>query len=631
MVHPLHVPARSRTKAACCVLLCLLLAVSLLPVRTALAKPPQVQLFDAYAENETQVRVTFAKAGDGYQYRLYRREGAGAFAVIATLDTTEYMDSGLTPGGKYAYRVTTWDGQQESDPSGTSKVWMKLGPELKVVYDPAVVNGKTRVTAYWTDVPDAYGYIVSYAGTGVSDGELQVYSTQTLSCTVEIPPQDERVQMSFVVQPYAVQDNHSYRAQPIFYWLDWLGPGAVNDDAVIWASTDGMFAHIEWWVNLAEPDIQTIQIYRGKYPAAPSELVAVVTDQHECLYVDEEVAPGEAYTYELRVSSVHGITRSGTSTVLILPKPVITYLTGTADTEAKLLRLEVGWQPVAGAETYFVGDYLDDTTGGQANGVPELSAVLTYPLPEGEAWFDVYVGAGRKLGEYTYYGAMAYQSYQYVPGLAKGFVIPDLELHYRDKGWLLEKIPHPRPPEWFRYLMELYFDRAAWPGQQVTEAEFNAFAVRLARGLPLNALQAGIQAALKPEGIAFIMANYGTPPDDAIMQQRTAELKALADQAAAAGNALVMPEPARLESIRRTGLQYADYVAEKAKRLNAPRPTAAPTAVPTVIPTQPPTMPPTVAPTIRPITHLLVTRQPLIIPLPGPTATTLPNVNSGPK
>lgn len=61
--------------------------------------------FTATATSSSAINLAWTAAANATGYRLERKSGAGAYAVIATPSGAGYADSGLTPATAYAYRL----------------------------------------------------------------------------------------------------------------------------------------------------------------------------------------------------------------------------------------------------------------------------------------------------------------------------------------------------------------------------------------------------------------------------------------------------------------------------------------------------------------------------------------------
>jgi fibronectin type 3 domain-containing protein len=107
---------------------------------------------------ETTVQLTWLHAGtDESGFRVYRSTGAD-YALVSTLaaNSTEFTNTGLTPGVSYSYRVTAFNSGGESVPAQVSVTTRIHPPEAPsgIVASPvneAIVigwNASERATAY---------------------------------------------------------------------------------------------------------------------------------------------------------------------------------------------------------------------------------------------------------------------------------------------------------------------------------------------------------------------------------------------------------------------------------------------------------------------------------------------------
>ena len=110
------------------ILLCVVVAVAVAVAVTASAAPPLRPPTNLTAKSgDRQVTLTWSAAGSGRKvggYRVYRANADGSWPAtpLATTarTTTTYVDSGLTNGTSYSYRVTTLDNSTPSNESAPS-------------------------------------------------------------------------------------------------------------------------------------------------------------------------------------------------------------------------------------------------------------------------------------------------------------------------------------------------------------------------------------------------------------------------------------------------------------------------------------------------------------------------------
>lgn len=143
-----------------------------------------------------QVKLTVGASSGDASYKLERKTGSGAYKTIKTWESgelynpefgeNEYLDTNVTAGTDYTYRLTTTlviqDGNKKPTP------WSK-SIEKKIRTAPAspsiTVKSPKRgtVSISWKAVPGATGYDVYYGKNGSKSATTRLTSTSKLSYT----------------------------------------------------------------------------------------------------------------------------------------------------------------------------------------------------------------------------------------------------------------------------------------------------------------------------------------------------------------------------------------------------------------------------------------------------------------
>lgn len=88
------------------------------------------------------VRLSWdAGSSEKQQYRIYRSSAGLPEALVSTVDTAEYVDTNVSPGRSYEYRVQSVIGPVESESTTPVSV------VVRDIFPPAVPAGVTAVTA----------------------------------------------------------------------------------------------------------------------------------------------------------------------------------------------------------------------------------------------------------------------------------------------------------------------------------------------------------------------------------------------------------------------------------------------------------------------------------------------------
>lgn len=117
------------------------------PDTTAPSVPTGVS---ATAASTSQINLSWAAStdtgGSGLAgYNVYRSSGADSSSLIATVTTTSFGDTGLSPGTAYSYFVTAIDGaKNESGPSTTVTATTQTNSRYSAIIQGVVTNSVTN-------------------------------------------------------------------------------------------------------------------------------------------------------------------------------------------------------------------------------------------------------------------------------------------------------------------------------------------------------------------------------------------------------------------------------------------------------------------------------------------------------
>jgi fibronectin type 3 domain-containing protein len=186
------------------------------------AQPAVPSSFTAVATSGTQTNLNWTENPAGASgFLIERATGSGAFSQVGTSATTSFMDTGLTTGQTYSYRVRAQNG---SLLSGYSSVQTLVMPTIPAAPTNAHVTfvGSTEIDIAWTNnANNASGYRIysqttksgpfnllvtvpasasTYQNTGIPSGTLNNYDveafniagfsapTTTAAVTIAAPP-----------------------------------------------------------------------------------------------------------------------------------------------------------------------------------------------------------------------------------------------------------------------------------------------------------------------------------------------------------------------------------------------------------------------------------------------------------
>ena len=171
-------------------LLCLCLACSLVIGHPALADPYPSNVH-VTPVNETTIQVTWSDNTWAQSYRVYRN-----LQLAADLQETEtsYLDTGLTPGMAYYYRVcSVVDGVEYSSPVEQSS-WaapMNAPQITSITASPDYSQGLLQVQIAWTAVDQVTGYEVFLRKEGAGGYEQKTETIDTSAPDGLLMPSEE--------------------------------------------------------------------------------------------------------------------------------------------------------------------------------------------------------------------------------------------------------------------------------------------------------------------------------------------------------------------------------------------------------------------------------------------------------
>jgi hypothetical protein len=114
-------------------------------------RPPARPTLEASALTPRRVMLSWNAVDEVEEYRLDRREGAGAWEPVASAATdTALEDAGVDPGGRYEYRLEACNDDGCSEPS-TATVTTPLTPPSAPEGLTASAAGTDRIRLRWSD------------------------------------------------------------------------------------------------------------------------------------------------------------------------------------------------------------------------------------------------------------------------------------------------------------------------------------------------------------------------------------------------------------------------------------------------------------------------------------------------
>jgi fibronectin type 3 domain-containing protein len=131
------------------------------PVQSALTQPVSPANLAATAGTKS-ISLSWGSVAGETGYQVLRGPTKGSEAVLTSVTSTTYVDSGLTDGATYYYEVTALNASGSSSPS--NEVFTTTLPgaisNLSAAYDATASGGAGGITLTWPQVPSASSYDV---------------------------------------------------------------------------------------------------------------------------------------------------------------------------------------------------------------------------------------------------------------------------------------------------------------------------------------------------------------------------------------------------------------------------------------------------------------------------------------
>lgn len=151
------------------------------------------------SSSSTSATLAWSKVYNASGYYVYRSTSAsGTYSKVATVASPSYMDTGLTSGTTYYYKIAAYNSSTTSSTSSYKSI-LATNVKTPTIYY-GIANSTSSITIKWTNVPDATSYYVyrcatasgtytcvatvsktSYKNTGLSSGTTYYYKIVAVS------------------------------------------------------------------------------------------------------------------------------------------------------------------------------------------------------------------------------------------------------------------------------------------------------------------------------------------------------------------------------------------------------------------------------------------------------------------
>jgi len=317
-------------------------------VTTTLSKPT---LNSLTVDHSTQITLDWGQISGNTGYKIERKAGAGVWADLTTksADATTHVDSGLTAGTSYYYRVSTNSASGYSLSSNEQNAMTKpaapaMAANGAITANSVVVNWTNVVgeTGYkierkegaagiWSEIATRGADVLTYSDTGLTFNTQYYYQVRAYNASGDSVYSAQQGALTKFTTPTLTSATGSATNKIDLVWDDLAGEtgytiqyaACSQNNPASGASNCTNTAYYGGWSNL---------------PAAAD----VTTYQHASL------SPGYAYRYQV-IANTTGNTSEASNAIIAW-----TNMTGSAVTiaPASETSLTVSWADIAGENNY---------------------------------------------------------------------------------------------------------------------------------------------------------------------------------------------------------------------------------------------------------------------------------------
>ncbi len=304
----------------------------------ALGVPANVRASDG--SSSSQIVITWTAPEGAGRYGVFRSLGSGAATQVATVATTRFVDTGVTPGVIYRYQVRAMEatGTFQTAASTADSGWRALPAPTGVAASDG--TSSSRVTVTWNAVAGARGYRVFRAAGSATPTQVGVAGSSPLSfddtsavAGTSYTYTVKATGPSGIADSVASAANTGWRALP-------APRGVVASDG-----TSSEHVRVTW---RAQAGANVVKIYRAEGSATPG--LAGIAMATAGFFDDVNAVPGRVYRYSARFFGESG-TGDGASSASDTGYRSLAAPTGLASTSEES-RIRLSWTMLRGATSY---------------------------------------------------------------------------------------------------------------------------------------------------------------------------------------------------------------------------------------------------------------------------------------
>ncbi len=304
----------------------------------ALGVPTGVQASDG--TSSAQIVVTWGAPVGARRYRVFRSVGSGAFTQVATITTTRFVDTAVTPGVVYRYQVRAMEatGNFQTAASTADAGWRALPAPTGVAASDG--TSPSQVTVTWNAVAGARGYRVFRAAgsstptqVGVTGASVLTFHDTTAVAGSSYSYTVKATGPSGIADSVASAANSGWRALP-------APTGVTASDG-----TSSEHVRVTW---RAQAGAVVVKIYRAEGSGTPG--LAGIAMATAGFFDDIHAIPGRVYRYSARFFGESG-TGNGASSASDTGYRALAAPAGLA-AASEDTRIRLSWTLMRGATSY---------------------------------------------------------------------------------------------------------------------------------------------------------------------------------------------------------------------------------------------------------------------------------------